>query len=63
VGKLHGATIAILESSPVKARMAEIGADMTPPERRSPQYLQRFIENEIEKWAAPIKASGAAIEN
>jgi len=63
VEKLHGAAIATLESSPVKARMAEIGADMTPPERRSPQYLQRFIENEIEKWAAPIKASGAAIEN
>jgi hypothetical protein len=27
-------------------------------ERRSPEYLQKFVEREIEKWAAPIKAAG-----
>ena len=26
-------------------------------------YLQQFIESEIEKWAAPIKASGASSDN
>jgi hypothetical protein len=28
------------------------------PERRTPAYLQAFVASEIEKWAAPIKASG-----
>jgi tripartite-type tricarboxylate transporter receptor subunit TctC len=63
VQKLHAAVVATLEGSGVKSRMQEIGADVTPPQRRSPEYLQRFIEGEIDKWAGPIKASGAAIEN
>jgi tripartite-type tricarboxylate transporter receptor subunit TctC len=63
VERLHAATVATLESPIAKSRMGEIGADITPPERRSPRYLQQFIDNEIEKWAAPIRASGAAIEN
>jgi hypothetical protein len=46
----------------VQAQMREIGADLVAPERRSPDYLQTFVASEIEKWAGPIKASGATIE-
>ena len=28
------------------------------PERRTPEYLQKFVVGEIAKWAVPIKASG-----
>ncbi len=63
VQRLHAATVATIESAPVRSRMHEIGADLMPPERRSPDYLRQFVENEITKWAAPIKASGAAIDN
>jgi len=42
--------------------MQEIGADLPAPERRSPQYLQKFVESEIEKWAGPIKASGVSMD-
>jgi tripartite-type tricarboxylate transporter receptor subunit TctC len=30
--------------------------------RRSPEYLGKFVESEIVKWAAPIKASGATAD-
>jgi tripartite-type tricarboxylate transporter receptor subunit TctC len=63
VERLHAAAVATLESPAVRSRMQEIGADVTAPERRSPDYLQRFIESEIVKWAAPIKASGASSDN
>jgi tripartite-type tricarboxylate transporter receptor subunit TctC len=63
VEKLHAAAVATIESAPVRARMGEIGADLSPPERRSPDYLQRFVESEIAKWAGPIRASGASAEN
>jgi len=33
-----------------------------PPERRSPEYLAKYIPSEIEKWASPIKASGVSGE-
>ena len=29
---------------------------------RTPAYLAEFVRSEVEKWAAPIKASGARIE-
>jgi tripartite-type tricarboxylate transporter receptor subunit TctC len=38
------------------------GNDLVAPERRSPAYLQRFVESEIEKWAAVIKAAGVSAD-
>jgi tripartite-type tricarboxylate transporter receptor subunit TctC len=58
VQKLHDATIATMETPSVRARMKEIGADVVTPERRSPEYVQKFVEAEIEKWAASIRAAG-----
>jgi hypothetical protein len=40
--------------------MTSYGAEVVAAERRTPEYLQRFVESEIEKWAVPIKSSGAA---
>ena len=40
----------------------EIGADLVAHERSSPDYLQKFVETEIEKWAGPIKASGVSMD-
>jgi hypothetical protein len=42
--------------------MREIGADLVASERSSPDYLQKFVEAEIEKWAGPIKASGVSMD-
>jgi tripartite-type tricarboxylate transporter receptor subunit TctC len=60
--KLHAATVATMNAPAVQLRMKEIGADLVAPERRSPEYLQKFVENEIEKWAGPIKASGLSMD-
>jgi tripartite-type tricarboxylate transporter receptor subunit TctC len=62
VQKLHAATSSTIDTAAVKARMQEIGADLTARERRSPDYLQKFVESEIEKWAGPIKASGVSMD-
>jgi len=35
-----------------------VGVTIPAPERRSPEYLAKYIPSEIEKWAGPIKASG-----
>jgi tripartite-type tricarboxylate transporter receptor subunit TctC len=58
VAKLHDAVVAAMETPSVQAQMKKVGADLVPSERRSPAYLQKFVESEIEKWAGPIKASG-----
>jgi tripartite-type tricarboxylate transporter receptor subunit TctC len=62
VCKLHDATVAVMDTPAVQLRMREIGADLVASERRSPEYLREFVAAEIDKLAAPIKASGAPIE-
>jgi tripartite-type tricarboxylate transporter receptor subunit TctC len=57
VGRLHDAALAAIETPWVRDRLKEIGATVVGPERRSPEYLQKFVESEIAKWAVPIKAA------
>ena len=56
--KLNAAAVEAMSTPAVQARLGEIGATVVAPERRSPAYLQKFVESEIAKWAAPIKAAG-----
>jgi hypothetical protein len=35
---------------------------LVAPNRRSSEYLQEFVESEIEKWAGVIKAVGVAAQ-
>src|SRR5438445_5653694 len=58
VKKLHDATVAAMNIPAVQERLRTVGTDLAAPERRSPDYLQKFVMSEIEKWAAPIKAAG-----
>jgi hypothetical protein len=46
----------------VRERLASVGVTVVPTERRSPEYLARYIPAEIAKWAGPIKASGVSGE-
>src|SRR5262249_2527174 len=62
IDKLHAATLATINTPAVQTRMREIGADLVASERSSPDYLQKFVEAEIEKWAGPIKASGVSMD-
>jgi tripartite-type tricarboxylate transporter receptor subunit TctC len=57
VRKLHDAAVAAMETPAVQARLKDIGATVAAPERRSPEYLQKFVESEIAKWAVPIRAA------
>ena len=62
VQKLHDAVVATIHSPSVQARLKEIGVTVVSPERQSRDYLQKFVANEIEKWAGPIKISGVNLD-
>ena len=49
--------VATMETPSVRERLKDIGATVVAPERRSPEYLQKFVESEIAKWAVPIRAA------
>jgi len=58
VEKLHDATLMAMETPSVKERLSIIGATIVGPERRSPEYLEKFVEREVEKWGSVIKSIG-----
>jgi tripartite-type tricarboxylate transporter receptor subunit TctC len=62
VRKLHDAAVATINSPLVQVRLKEIGVTIVAAERRSPDYLQKFLASEIEKWTAPIKAAGVSLD-
>src|SRR5262245_27010791 len=62
VRKLNDATVAALSTPAVQARLLENGTTVVAPDRRSPEYLHEFLDAEIKKWAAAIKAAGIAPE-
>jgi tripartite-type tricarboxylate transporter receptor subunit TctC len=63
IRKLHNAVVATLEMPSVQERLAQIGGNtVVSPERRFPEYLQKFVESEVARWGTVIKAAGVSAD-
>ena len=60
VRRLNDAVGQALETKSVRDHLERLGVAVVPPERRSPEYLARFVREEIDKWAVAIRAAGVA---
>lgn len=62
VKKMTAATAETLDSKATQDRLKKAGVSVVGPERRSPEYLKKFVDSEIANWAATIKASGVSLD-
>jgi tripartite-type tricarboxylate transporter receptor subunit TctC len=62
VKKLNDAAVQAMKSPVVRERLEGLGAKIVSDDRATPEYLGQFVKSEIEKWAAPIKASGVTVD-
>jgi tripartite-type tricarboxylate transporter receptor subunit TctC len=62
VRRLNAAMSAAVDSPALRERLANLGMTVVPPERRTPEYLAKFVPAEIAKWSGPIKASGVSMD-
>jgi tripartite-type tricarboxylate transporter receptor subunit TctC len=62
VRRLAKASNDAVETPAVRERFKSIGVTIPAAERRTPEYLAKFVPSEIERWAGPIKASGASAD-
>ena len=60
--RLSKAASETIDTPSVRQRLEALGQRIVAPERRGPDYLARLIPREIERWAAPIKASGVVVD-
>ncbi|MGE0034959.1 MAG: tripartite tricarboxylate transporter substrate binding protein BugD [Xanthobacteraceae bacterium] len=58
IAKLNAATKAALADPAVRKRFADLGLEVPPLERQTPEALGAFHKAEIEKWWPVIKAAG-----
>jgi tripartite-type tricarboxylate transporter receptor subunit TctC len=62
VAKLNASAVEAMRTPALRERLQDLGVQVVTAERMTPQYLGQFVKSEIEKWAAPIKASGVSID-
>ena len=60
--RLSRAAIESVETPSVVERIEGIGYNVPPPDRRTPEFLAKFVPAEIEKWGKVIKAGGISAD-
>jgi tripartite-type tricarboxylate transporter receptor subunit TctC len=60
VKKLHA--VQAMKTPAVRERLKGLGAVIVSEDCATPEYLGQFLKSKIEKWAAPIKASGVTVD-
>jgi tripartite-type tricarboxylate transporter receptor subunit TctC len=62
VDKLNEATHAAMDTPAIKTRMNELGVMSVAPEGRTPEYLARYVAEDIARWEGPIKEGGLHVD-
>jgi len=62
VRKLNQAMRDTLEDATIRKRLEAFGLELVPPEQRTPEYLAKFLPEEIARWGKVIKAAGISAD-
>ncbi len=62
VRRMNKAMGDMLENASLRKRLEDLGLEIVAPERRSPEYLAKFLAEEIERWGKIIKAAGISAD-
>src|SRR5437763_8158731 len=62
VVKLNEATHAAMDTPAIRARFNDIGVVGIAPDRRGPEYLAKYVVEEIARWEGPIKDAGLQVD-
>jgi tripartite-type tricarboxylate transporter receptor subunit TctC len=62
VQKLNHATVEAMKMPSVREKLESAGLVFVSDDRTTPEYLAKFVQSEIVKWAAPIKAGGISVD-
>jgi tripartite-type tricarboxylate transporter receptor subunit TctC len=62
VQKLNHATVEAMKTPAVREKLESAGLTFVSEDRTTPEYLAKFVQSEIAKWAVPIKAGGISVD-
>lgn len=59
VARLRVATVAAMDGPGLREQLDKLAATLVAKDRRSSDYLDRFVKSEFDKWGEAIRAGGA----
>ena len=62
VERLNHAMVEAIKTRAIREKLEASGLRLVSEDRTKPAYLDRFVQDEIAKWAVLIKASGISID-
>jgi len=62
VRKLNKAINDMIENAVIRKKLEELGLEIVPPEQRTPEYLAKYLPEEVERWGKVIKAAGISVD-
>lgn len=62
VRKMNKALGEMLARSDFREKSEALGLSLVPPEQRSPEYLAKYLGEEIERWGKVIRAGGISVD-
>ncbi|HUL93864.1 MAG TPA: tripartite tricarboxylate transporter substrate-binding protein [Burkholderiales bacterium] len=62
VQRMSKAVSDMLDNPALRKRLEDLGLEIVPPERRGPEYLSKFVPEEIERWGKVVRAAGITPE-
>jgi len=62
VQRFNKAMNTMIEDATIKKRLEELGLEILPPDQRTPEYLAKYLPQEVERWQKVIIAAGIPIE-
>ncbi|MGA9008175.1 MAG: tripartite tricarboxylate transporter substrate-binding protein [Xanthobacteraceae bacterium] len=62
VDKLNKAMSDTLDDPAIRSRLEGLGLEIAAPERRTPEYLKKFLAHEVERWGKVVHAAGISAD-
>ena len=62
IAKLNAAAVAALADPAVRSRLADLGAEVFPPEQQTPEALGALVKADADKWWPIIRELGIKAE-
>lgn len=62
VRRMNKALGDMLENPAMRKRLENMGLEIVPPERRSPEYLAKFVTEEVERWGKIIREAAISAD-
>jgi putative tricarboxylic transport membrane protein len=62
VQKMNKAMSDTLDDPAIRTKLEELGLVIVPPERRSAEFLAKYLPQEIERWGKPIREAGISAD-